>query len=56
MSARMKLLFGAVPFLVFTAFLVAGIIKAAHGSPWLLILSSVVFLGLMLKSCLLVKY
>ena len=34
---RMKLLFGAVPFLVFAALLTAGIVQAAHGSPWLLV-------------------
>ncbi len=56
----MKLVLGAVPFLIFTAFLVAGIVKAAqpapHGSVWLLIASVAVFIGLMLKSCLPVKH
>ena len=56
LSAPMKLLFGSVPFLVFAALLVAGIVKAANGSSWLLIVSSVVFVGLMLKCCLPVKH
>lgn len=52
----MKLLFGAVPFLVFAALLVVGIVQAAQGSPWLLIIASVAFVGLMLKCCLPVKH
>jgi hypothetical protein len=56
LSAPMKLLFGAVPFLVFAAVLVAGIVRAANGSSWLLIVSSIAFVGLMLKCCLPVKH
>jgi len=56
LSARMKLLLGAVPFLVFAAILTGGIIRAANGSSWLLIVSSVAFIGLMLKCCLPVKH
>jgi hypothetical protein len=52
----MKFFFGSVPFLLFGALLVAGIVKAANGSSWLLIVGSVAFVGLMLKSCLPVKH
>ena len=52
----MKLLFGAVPFLVFALVLAAGIVRAANGSSWLLIVSSIAFVGLMLKCCLPVKH
>jgi len=52
----MKLLFGAVPFLIFAALLVMGIVRASHGSPWLLVIAFVAFIGLMLKCCLPVKH
>jgi len=59
-SAAMKFLFGAVPFMFFAALLAAGLVKATlpepSGSPWLLIVGAVLFIGLMLKSCLPVKH
>lgn len=50
----MKLVLGAIPFLAFGALITVGIVKAAQpeGSAWLLILSVVLFLGMMSKCCL----
>lgn len=54
----MKFFFGAVPFVFFAVLLASGIVKAAqpNGSPWLLIVGAVLFVGLMLKCCLPVKH
>jgi hypothetical protein len=54
----MKFLFGAVPYVFFAVLLAAGIVMATQpeGSPWLLIVGSVLFIGLMLKCCLPVKH
>lgn len=54
--APMKFVLGSAAFLFFALLLVAGIVRASHGSSWLLIVSSVLFIGLMLKCCLPVKH
>lgn len=52
----MKFVLGSAAFLFFALLLIAGIVRAAHGSAWLLVVSSVLFIGLMLKCCLPVKH
>lgn len=54
--APMKFVLGSAAFLFFALLLVAGIVRASYGSSWLLIVSSVLFIGLMLKCCLPVKH